>query len=87
MTRRHRRMRKWLDDEQLEDAIAEALEEDPGLLGALILIDVERGYATLAGIVRTDMNRRRAGLLARALGALGVNNQLRLESDIRQRTI
>lgn len=75
------------DDDQLEQLIAESIGTHPGFFGALILIEVEHGFATLTGIVRTELDRRRADLLARAHGAIGVNNRLLLESDMGRQTI
>lgn len=71
------------NDDQLEHLIAESIGNHPKFWGALILIEVEGGYATLTGIVRTEVDRRRADLLARAHGAIGVDNRLRIEADIR----
>lgn len=70
------------DDDQLEQLIAESIGTHPLFWGALMVIEVKHGYATLTGIVRTELDRQRADLLARAHGALGVDNRLRLESDI-----
>ncbi len=79
--------RNRLNDGQLEELIAESIGSHPMFWGALILVEVEDGYASLTGIVRTEVDRRRADLLARAHGARGVNNRLRLECDIGLQTI
>jgi osmotically-inducible protein OsmY len=38
-------------------------------------------HVTLKGVVRSAVERRRADILARALGAAGVDNQLRIADD------
>jgi osmotically-inducible protein OsmY len=75
------------NDDELEQLIAESIGSHPAFWGALIVIEVEHGYATLTGIVRSELDRRRAELLARAQGAHGVDNRLRLESDIGRQTV
>jgi hypothetical protein len=42
---------------------------------------------TLTSIVRSQLERRRADLLARALGALGVDNRLRLEHELNDESV
>lgn len=75
-----------LEDPELQALITERIEEDPvfwsgtGRRRAATAIDVEvdDGYVILTGVVRTAMDRRRADILARALGAAGVDNRLRV---------
>lgn len=74
-------------DDELERLIAHSIGSHPAFWGAMVLVEVAHGYATLTGIVRTELDRRRADLLARAHGALGVHNRLRLESDIANQSI
>jgi len=76
-----------LDDEELQQLISEKIEEDPafwtgsGRRRPTIVVEVEDGFVTLSGVVRTALDARRADILARALGAAGVDNRLRtLES-------
>ena len=76
--------RSRAQDEALEERITESFETHPHFWGVLILVEVLQGYATLTGIVRNEVDRQRADLLARAHGARGVNNRLRLESDMKQ---
>jgi len=76
-----------IDDDRLQRVIAERMENDPAFwLGharkTMIAVDVEDGYATLSGIVRSPADRRRADILARALGALGVDNRIQLEAEL-----
>jgi osmotically-inducible protein OsmY len=76
-----------IDDDRLQRVIAERMESDPAFwLGrarkTMIAVDVEDGYATLSGIVRSPSDRRRADILARALGALGVDNRIQLEAEL-----
>ena len=76
-----------LEDEELQQLIAEKIDEDPafwmgsGKRRPTIVVEVEDGFVTLNGVVRTPLDARRADILARALGAAGVENRLRtLES-------
>lgn len=77
-----------LDDEELQQLISEKIDEDPafwtgsGRRRPTITVEVEDGFVTLSGVVRTALDARRADILARALGAAGVENRLRtLESN------
>lgn len=76
-----------LDDDELQQLIADRIEEDPafwtggGRRKAVIGVEVEDGHVTLKGIVRTPMDRRRADILARALGASTVDNRLRVADE------
>jgi osmotically-inducible protein OsmY len=76
-----------LDDEDLQHLIAERLDEDAsfwtgtGKNRTAIQVEVDDGIVTLTGVVRTAMDRRRADLLARALGASGVDNKLRVSEE------
>jgi osmotically-inducible protein OsmY len=73
-----------LDDEELQLVITEQIEEDPtfwtgaGKLRVTIHVEVNDGHVTLSGVVRSASDRRRADILARALGATGVDNRLRV---------
>ena len=77
-----------LDDEELQQLIAERIDEDPsfwtgtGKSRTEIGVDVNEGHVTLTGGVRTPVDRRRADLLVRALGATGVDNRLRVGDDL-----
>lgn len=78
------------DDERLRRLIIDHIENDEtflirGELTTLIVVEVYEGYVTLSGLVRSDAERRRADMLARALGALGVHNRLHLEADVSRR--
>lgn len=70
-----------LDDEELQQLISERIDEDPafwiGRRRPNIVVEVEDGFVTLSGAVRTPLDARRADILARALGASGVDNRLR----------
>jgi osmotically-inducible protein OsmY len=80
---------QWLDDDELQQRILERIDSDHTFWGgrgqrktkAMIAVDVEEGYVTLSGIVRSASERRRADILARALGARGVENRLQIEAD------
>jgi osmotically-inducible protein OsmY len=76
-----------LEDDELQQLISEKIDEDPafwtgsGKRRPTIVVEVEDGFVTLSGVVRTPLDARRADILARALGAGGVENRLRtLES-------
>jgi osmotically-inducible protein OsmY len=75
-----------LDDDELQRVITERIDEDPVFwIGAarsktVINVEVDNGYVTLTGTVRTAIDRRRADILARALGASGVDNRLQVTS-------
>lgn len=82
----------WLDDEELQQRIIDRIDSDPAFWAGtgtgkrkaktMIAVEVEDGYVTLSGIVRSASERRRADILARALGARGVENRLHLDGDI-----
>ena len=76
-----------LDDEDLQHLITERFDEDAsfwtgtGRNRTAIIVEVDGGEVTLTGVVRTAADRRRADLLARALGASGVDNRLRVADE------
>jgi osmotically-inducible protein OsmY len=82
---------EWIDDEDLQRRLVERLESDPalwierGARESMIFVEVEEGYATLNGIVRSPMARNRADAVARGMGALGVHNRLLLEGEVDER--
>ena len=51
----------------------------------MIVVEVDDGYVTLTGVVRTASEKRRADIIARALGAVGVDNRLQLDADVARR--
>jgi osmotically-inducible protein OsmY len=77
-----------LEDEELQQLISERIDEDPsfwtgtGKSRTEIGVDVNDGHVTLTGVVRTAVDRRRADLLARSLGATGVDNRLKVGDDL-----
>jgi osmotically-inducible protein OsmY len=77
-----------LEDDELQQLITEKVDEDPvfwtgaGKRRVSILVDVEDGFVTLTGVVRTASDSRRADILARALGAAGVDNRLRVMENL-----
>ena len=80
------REKPLLDDDELQDLIAERLDEDPVFhlsngRRARFAVEVDGGAATLRGTVRTALDRRRADILARALGACTVDNRLKVEDQ------
>jgi hypothetical protein len=76
-----------LEDDELQLVITEQIEEDPsfwtgsGKNRTVINVEVNDQHVTLKGVVRSAVERRRADILARALGAAGVDNQLRISDD------
>ena len=76
-----------LEDDELQALISERLDEDPSFWGGtgknrtVITVEVNDGQVTLSGNVRTAADRRRADLLARALGASSVENRLRVNDE------
>ena len=79
-----------LDDDELETLITDKLDSDPSFWESrksrrtMIVVEVDGGYVTLNGVVKSQVERRKADILARALGALGVDNRLRLEMEIQE---
>jgi osmotically-inducible protein OsmY len=73
-----------LDDDELQQLITERIDEDPtfwtgsGKRRVSIIVEVDDGFVTLSGMVRTASDSRRADILARALGAAGVDNRLKV---------
>jgi osmotically-inducible protein OsmY len=76
-----------LHDDELQHLILERIEEDGSFAVAagrgrtIINVQVTEGEVTLTGVVRNAADRRRADLLARAMGAAGVDNQLRIADE------
>ena len=83
---------EWLDDEVLLRLIRDRIDNDAGFwMGqgnrrTMIVVEVDDGLVTLTGVVRSAMDKRRADLLARALGAVGVDNRLQLEGELRNKS-
>jgi osmotically-inducible protein OsmY len=71
-----------MEDEELQQLITDRIEEDPvfwtgsGRRRTYVTVEVEDGHVMLSGVVRSAMDRRRADILARALGAVSVDNRL-----------
>jgi osmotically-inducible protein OsmY len=79
-----------LDDDELQELIEEQLGDDPvfhvgGSRRTPLEVDVDDGVATLRGVVRRALDRRKADIVARALGATTVDNRLRIEEEDAQR--
>jgi osmotically-inducible protein OsmY len=79
-----------IDDDGLETLITDRLDSDPAFWESrrsrktMIVVEVDGGYVTLNGVVKSQVERRRADIVARALGAQGVDNRLRLETEIQE---
>ena len=82
---------EWPDDETLHRLITDGIHDESmfwtgrGSRKTMIVVVVGGGYVTLNGIVRTAAEKRRADIIARALGAAGVDNRLQLDSDVADR--
>jgi BON domain len=75
-----------LDDDALHKLIWEGFDADPVFQfardgRARIEVEVDGGEVILNGVVRTALDRRKADILARALGATTVDNRLRIEPE------
>ena len=85
-------MSELLEDDDFQQLITDRLEEDPtfwtgsGKRRTVISVEVDDGHVTLNGVVRTRMDRRRADILVRALGAMGVDNRLRVLNEDKDET-
>ena len=79
-----------LEDEDLQQLITDRIEEDPvfwtgsGRRRTYVTVEVEDGHVMLSGVVRSALDRRRADILARALGAVSVDNRLGIAEDCGQ---
>ena len=77
-----RASRAALEDDELQQLITNRIEEDSafwtgaGAKRTVITVTVDDAEVTLTGSVRTASERRRADLLARAMGAVTVYNHL-----------
>lgn len=77
-----------LDDDDLQQLILDRFDEDPafwtgtGKSRVGITVEVDDGQVRLSGAVRNALDRRRADLLVRALGAAGVDNRLRIADEV-----
>jgi hyperosmotically inducible protein len=76
-----------MNDDQLRKALAEAIYRDATFSGYSVQPDppihivVEGGRVTLTGVVRNEIERRKAEQIARStFGVLSVENRLRMES-------
>jgi osmotically-inducible protein OsmY len=81
----------WVDDDELKMLVLGRLSEDACWWNAdgdepMIHVIVSRGFVTLSGIVQSSADRLRASAVARAAGALGVDNRLIVDSDVRRRS-
>ncbi len=71
-----------LDDDDLQQAIVERLEDDPAYLSGRrlrVTVEVDAGEVTVRGSVRTALERRKVDIVARAIGAATVNNEIVIE--------
>lgn len=79
--------RALLDDDDLQELIVQGLEDDPTFhlasgRRARFEVTVDERIVTLRGTVRTPLDRRKADIMARALGASTVDNRLRVEEQV-----
>ena len=77
-----------LDDDELQQAIVDRLEDDPAFHNGRrlrVTVEVDDGEVTVRGSVRTFLERRKVDIVARALGASTVDNQIVVEAQAEQR--
>ncbi len=73
------RQPRQLDDDDLQETIVDHLEDDPAYRQGRklrITVEVSDGEVTVRGSVRTALERRKVDIIARALGAVTVNNEI-----------
>jgi osmotically-inducible protein OsmY len=78
------RERVQLDDDELQQAIVDRLEDDPAYHNGRrlrVTVEVDDGEVTVRGTVRTALERRKVDIIARAIGASGVNNEIVIEEQ------
>ena len=66
-----------MDDETLRLLITNAFDNDAVFWR--IAVEVDEGVVTVNGVVRNPAEKRRADIIARALGATAVDNRLRVD--------
>lgn len=77
-------------DDQLRYRIARAIYGNPNfwsyasMVNPPIHIVVERGHVTLAGVVRSEVDRMLARSLATSFGSFSVTNDLKTDEEVRQ---
>jgi hypothetical protein len=81
----------WIDDEELRQMLLGRIQEEWCLAAAsgdepMIHVDVIDGFVTLSGIVGSSAERRRADAMARALGPLGIDNRLTVDTELRRKS-
>jgi hypothetical protein len=82
------RNRVPLDDDELQQAIIDRLEDDPAYHSGRqlrISVEVDDGEVTVRGSVRTPLERRKVDIIARALGASTVKNEIVIEDQAEPR--
>lgn len=76
-----------MDDDELRRVIVDRIENDivfwtgRGARKTAVNVEVNDGSVILTGMVKSRADKRRADLLARALGALTVDNRLRVVGE------
>jgi osmotically-inducible protein OsmY len=82
------RERATVDDDDLQQAILERLQDDPAYQNGRrlrVTVEVDDGEVTVRGYVRTALERRKVDIVARALGASTVNNEIVVEEQAEPR--
>ncbi len=82
------RERIQLDDDELQQAIVDRLEDDPAYHNGRRLrvsVEVDDGEVTVRGTVRTALERRKVDIIARAIGASTVNNEIVIDEQAEAR--
>jgi osmotically-inducible protein OsmY len=79
------RERATLDDDELQQAILDRLQDDPAYHNGRrlrVTVEVDDGEVTVRGSVRTALERRKVDIVARALGASTVINEIVAEEQV-----
>ena len=78
------RQQQPLDDDDLQQTIVDKLEDDPAYRQGRklrITVEVDDGEVTVRGVVRTALERRKVDIIARAVGAATVVNEIQIVDE------
>ncbi len=81
------RQQQPLDDDDLQQTILDKLEDDPAYRHGRklrITVEVDDGEVTVRGVVRTALERRKVDIIARAVGAATVVNEIQIADEASQ---
>ena len=70
-----------VDDAAITAKVKTAFAKDPDVSAMAVNVDTDKGYVTLKGAVKSDIERNKAARLARNIeGVKGVNNNLTVKN-------